>query len=165
VIFWNVAGGSDGWFSHQQDNLSRLIGGVKAAVAEKTGSAPYLVLDESWPRLDSSIAPGDADGVNDWFVPPDACSVRDWHGTKVGVSVPGFEDIPGPNSLNRLVPRNGGETLRACMSRFTSEGVFLTILEGLTNVEENAGYYRSAHPDWSHPTQYLDIVRTSMPPR
>jgi hypothetical protein len=165
-----VAGGSGGWFSHQGDgNLKRLVTRIREAVVEKTASVPFLLLDQTWTQLDTTLGPGEVDGVNNWFAPPEACSVREWHGRKFGMSVPGFAD-PESNGLNRVIPRNGGDTLRSCLSWFASEGVFLTVLEGLTDVEESAGFYRSVEQrngqqDWSYPEQYLDIVRFSMPPR
>jgi len=54
--------------------------------------------------------------------------------------------------------------LRACLTRFAQERVFLTLIEGLTNVEESAGFYRSHHPAWPYPAAYLDIVRGFVPP-
>jgi hypothetical protein len=177
VYFWSVADRADGgWYTHIQGNLKPLIGRVREAVRQTAGSDPvrqtagsdpFLVMDETWPRFDTTLVEADIEGVNDWFNPVvSGCAPpRTWNGRSYGVAVPGFKDPPPPySSFNRELPRNNGQTLWSCLDGFAEKNVFLTLLEGLTNVEESAGFYRSYDPAWAYPEQYLDIVRSFIPP-
>lgn len=156
IYFWSVAPGLG--FANHRGNLKRFLEFIRASVRGKVGAEPFIVLDQTWVSLDPTITARQAEGVNDWFNPlVSACTIREWGGKKFAVSVPGFSDS-ALSEYNRRFSRDGGKTLKDCLARIDSEKTFLTLLEGLTNVEESAGFYRSLHPDWSYPEQYLDIV-------
>ncbi len=162
IYFWSVA--EDLGYANHKGNSSKFLAWIRARVKERLGVEPFVVLDQSWVAKDPSITPAIAEGVNDWFDPKiNGCTVREWGGRRFAVSVPGFIDPPGgPPKDRRVLPRAGGKTLSACLDKIRGAGTTLTLLEGLTDAVESAGYYRSKAPDWSTPDQYLDLVRAGL---
>jgi hypothetical protein len=163
IYFWSVANGCG--YKNQQGNLAPFLRAVKASVQAQIGMTPFIVVDQSWVQLDTTITPAEADGVDNWFDPTvSAYTINNWNDLVFGVAVPGFMDNP-MSTLQRNLPRNAGQTLTNALTQIQAAGTNLTLLEGLTDVEESAGYYRSDDPDWAgNPTLYLDIVSSFTTP-
>ncbi len=70
------------------------------------------------------------------------------------MAVPGFVD---PSNPSRRIDRRDGAALHEAFDAFDAARTRVVLLEGLTDWEECAGFYRS--DAWTHREQYLDIVR------
>ena len=111
----------------------------------------HVVQARSWPDNTRAY------GKHGWFAPESGgFSVERHNGVTVGVTVPGFHDHPGAGFM-RVLDRRNGARLRENLSAIRNAGADLVLLEGLTDIEESAGYYPSAK--WSEPDLYLKIVR------
>ena len=94
IANWNAR-----FFKNQQGNASRLLSWLKSQFQAKYGTEPYIILDESWVALDTTITKDQADGKHGWFRPPPLrkpYSYVDYNGMKSGVVVPGFRDPDTP---------------------------------------------------------------------
>lgn len=111
---------------------------------------PLHIVDTSWPTIDVFAK-------HSWFSVENGYSATLHNSNMVGVTVPGFHDHPGANVM-RVLPRRKGETLRENLQKLQDAGCDLVLLEGLTDIEESAGFYPSTHPEWPTPNHYLDIV-------
>jgi hypothetical protein len=156
VAFWSLA---DAFFANQQGNASALLRDLRARFIARYGEDPLFIVDRTWILEDSTLTPTDAQGVNDWFNPPqNNFTYFTWGGARWGAAVPSYRDpdtTPGCGVACREVLRRDGETLRAALDLGLNARV--TLLEGWTNIAESAGYYRSAV--WRLPNQYINIVR------
>ena len=152
VTFWSIGPGSG--YSNQEGNLSRLLERLREAARDEHQCELFVVCDKSWPALDSTLTSEHCEGVNDWFDPPGHFSVRQWSGQAFGMAVPGFVD---PSNPARRIDRRDGAALREAFDAFDAARTRVVLLEGLTDWEECAGFYRS--DAWTYREQYLDIVR------
>ena len=176
VIMWTVDPAYG--FQNVTGNLVPLIQYLRNQCQAQFGFNPFIVVDSAWTAHDPAVGAA-VDGVHGWFTvntgnPWSLVTHTGASGTfKTGVVHPGFwKPMDG---LYR--PRNNGQTLRDGLAATSSAN--LLIMEGLTDVEENAGYYRGssicnpacgspytppAGQCWSHPNQYLNIVREAVWP-
>ncbi|MEX2383273.1 MAG: DUF5010 domain-containing protein [Thermoanaerobaculia bacterium] len=179
VIIWSVVSGLG--FSNQNGNLAPLISWLRGKCQTTFGFDPFIVVDISWIQLDPS-AGALVDGVNKWFYvasnnngPPwSKYTHNGYSGTfTTGVANGGFFSSSVSPPAYLYTPRDGGATLRSALVNMASSD--LVFIEGLTDSEENAGVYRGgsasypscndpmnqppAGQQWSHPNQYLNIVR------
>jgi len=175
VFMWSVATGLG--YTNQQGHLAGLISYLRNQCLSQLGFNPFIIVDQSWPQLDTALGSA-PDGVDNWFsVPGPSWSLRTFAGNSgsftTGVAVPGFW-VPG---ASMFIDRLGGQTLRAGLANTAGAGIVL--LEGLSNSSENAAYYRGSstcepacgkpytYPSgqcWSTPNQYLNIVRETTAP-
>ncbi len=162
VAFWTL---SSFFFQNQSGNASALLRDLRAQFMARYGEDPLFVVDTTWVSEDATIGTSEAQGVHDWFGPPDGWyTYRDWGGAQWGAAVPGFRDpdnAPGCGVACREVPRRDGDALREALA--AGSGARFVMLEGWTDVAESAGYYRSEA--WRYPSQYLNVVREHADPR
>ena len=185
VITWSVSPFFG--FHNHPNNLRQLIQYLRDQVAADFGGLKlFIVVDQSWVAEDPTVV-SVIDGVNDWFNGvagpswtsrgfPNGCTGQPPACFETAVVVPGFWHWNGGNVM--YIPRNGGQTLTdGLAATVTAE---LILLEGQTDVEENAGYYRGAMVPcpatcavhgppggqncWTRPNQYLNLVRAYSAP-
>lgn len=171
VIMWSI---DPFWgFANPTGNLTPLIQWLRSQSMSTFGFDPFIVVDYTWIQFEPGVG-SQVDGVHQWFTVDvgNAWSLYTHTGRsgtfKTGVVNPGFWS-PGDNLYR---PRNNGQTLRDGLAATSTAN--LLIMEGLTDIEENAAYYRGssicspacgspytppAGQCWSHPNQYLNIVR------
>jgi hypothetical protein len=161
VAFWSL---SSFFFQNQEGNASTLLADLRQRFEERYGEEPLFIVDTTWASEDSTLTEADAEGVNDWFGPPDNhYTYRDWGGAIWGATVPGFRDpdtLPGCGEPCREVGRQDGQALRDALD--AGRDARFILLEGWTDIAESAGYYRSS--SWRFPNQYIGVVREHADP-
>ena len=181
VFMWSVDPGL-GFSNHGNGNLRLLIEYLRAQCKARPGDSfdPFIIVDQSWLQYDPTVA-SQVDGVNNWFTPPTGWSKRSHTGYSgtftTGIIVPGFYyDRSQPNP-NMFIDRLAGSTLKTSLQNVAGSNTVL--IEGITDLEENAGLYRGsptaypacsmgderpANQQWSYPNQYLNIMREAISP-
>jgi hypothetical protein len=129
VFMWH--GGFD-WYANQR-LFGTLIDRLREATKRDFGFEPFVIVEESWRRLDPAAMP---DGLYDWFAPPEFATLTEFGGIHVGHVVPGYDctrcDPPGPR-----IERGEGSVFRAALQAVAPRAD-LVLVEGLVNVDENA---------------------------
>ena len=179
VFFWAVPEdfGPEvpAYYNHGNGNLSRLIDYIRARSMSTPGLEfnPFIVVNWGWYYFDPTVA-DHVDGIDKWF---NTSPEPNWSlfphpttGFKVGIAQPGFWYADATTTL--FTDRDNGNALRNAFANIAPADLIL--LEGFTDVPENAGFYRGAmipppscgnpiplppNQTWSHPNQYLNIVR------
>ena len=159
IFFWGCSFvGAEGSVNGK---LVYILEQVREKCMQEFGMDPVLVIDQDWLKRDHELATsGVVDGVNDWFNMEVPYTVRTFNDMTIGIGVPGFlvNDLSGGKMF--LDARQGKlmkEALRYCIGQRKSD---LVLLEGFTDVLENAAYWRS--PDktyYKFPNQRLNILR------
>ncbi len=122
-------------FYSRTNFFHELIDALRAATQRDFGVDPFIIVEESWLVLDPATR---ADAVYDWFgAASSSATVMTHNGFRVGHVVPGYDctscDPPSPYILNR----QNGDLYRAGLQAVAPESD-LVLIEGLTNVDENA---------------------------
>jgi hypothetical protein len=130
VFMWH--GGFE-WYS-RQNFFHELIDALRQSTRRDFGVDPFVIVEESWTRLDPAAR---VDAVYDWFEPHRSfATVMQWNGVRVGHVVPGYDcsrcTPPGP-----VVARQAGALYQAALEA-VAPGSDLVLIEGITNVDENA---------------------------
>lgn len=140
--------------------IDRLHEDFKATYGEEV----HICLDRAFYDRDKTVTSKVADSMNDWFntIKDDAAFSRSLRSTNkniVGVSVPGFVANDKKGS-KMFIDANHGKTLSDNLSYFIKNKATLVILEGFTDVYENASYWRSTDTKYyDFPNQRLNILR------
>jgi hypothetical protein len=129
VFMWH--GGAE-WYQNQQ-SFHTLLAELRAATRRDFNLDPFIIVEESWRRLDSAAMP---DGLYDWFAPPEFSTLTEFAGIHVGQVVPGYDcsrcDPAGP-----VIDRQDGNIFRAGLEAVAARSD-LVLVEGFVNVDENA---------------------------
>lgn len=129
VFMWH--GGFD-WYQNQR-SFGVLLDQLRAATRRDFGFEPFVIVEESWRRLDPAAMP---DGLYDWFAPPEFSTLTEFGGIHVGHVVPGYDcsrcDPAGP-----VIERQNGSVFRAALDAVGPRSD-LVLVEGFVNVDENA---------------------------
>jgi hypothetical protein len=146
VFMWH--GGFD-WYDNQR-LFGALIDRLREATRRDFGFEPFVIVEESWRRLDPAAMP---DGMYDWFAPPQFATLTEFAGIHVGQVVPGYDctrcDPPGPR-----IERDDGSVFRAGLQAVAPRAD-LVLVEGLVNVDENAHVVETT--SWGR--LYIDILK------
>ena len=146
VFMWH--GGFD-WYDNQR-LFGALVDRLRAATSREFGFEPFVIVEESWRRLDPAAMP---DGLYDWFAPPEFATLTEFGGIHVGHVVPGYDcsrcEPPGP-----VIARDDGTVFRAALQAVAPKSD-LVLIEGLVNVDENAHVVETT--TWGR--LYLNILR------
>ena len=146
VFMWH--GGIQWYVNHRV--FGELLDRLRAATQRDFGVVPFVIVEESWRRLDPDALP---DGLYDWFDPPEFATLTEFAGIHVAQVVPGYDcrpcDPPGP-----FIDRQEGAVFRAALAA-VSPRADLVLVEGLVNVDENAQIVEAV--TWGR--QYMDILR------
>ncbi|HXO29974.1 MAG TPA: DUF5010 domain-containing protein [Thermoanaerobaculia bacterium] len=177
VFLWNISHLQG--FTNLQGHLTGLIEFLRNKCMTTFGFNPFIVVDWTWINEDPAVGAA-VDGVDQWFATsPGANWSKYTHqgasGTfTTGVVNPGFWNP----RLNQFTDRANGSALRNGLANALSGNGDLLLMENLTDVEENAGYYRGAilcNPScggptppagqcWPYANLYLNIVREEVNP-
>jgi len=156
IAFWSL---SSFFFSNQRNNARMLLDDLRSKFQARYGEDPVFLLDSTWVSEDPTITTAQAYGLNDWFDPSHSnFSYHSWNGVRWGAGVPGFRDgnyYAGCGAVCREYGRRGGQSLRDYLG--SGSGAKFSLLEGWTDIAENAGYYRS--DAWDYPNQYINVLR------
>lgn len=129
VFMWH--GGLE-WYQNQR-SFGALLDQLHTATRRDFGFAPFVIVEESWRRLDPASMP---DGLYDWFAPPEFSTLTEFGGIHVGQVVPGYDcsrcDPAGP-----VIDRQNGSVFRAALDAVAPRSD-LVLVEGFVNVDENA---------------------------
>jgi hypothetical protein len=176
VFLWNISPAQG--FTNYQGRLTGLIQFLRNKCQATFGFNPFIVVDWTWINQDPAVG-ATVDGVDQWFAtsPGNNWSKYTHHGASgtftSGVVNPGFWTPP-----SQFTDRANGNALRNGLANAINGNGDLLLMEGLTDVEENAGYYRGANlcypgcggptpPSgqcWAYANQYLNIVREAVNP-
>ncbi|HWZ87930.1 MAG TPA: DUF5010 domain-containing protein, partial [Polyangiaceae bacterium] len=83
-----------GWGSggiNTQGNISKALRQAKASFKAAYGEDLFMIVNQSWPKADTTVTPAEADAVQSWFCCGDAGSFKSWNNYLIGVGVPGFQ--------------------------------------------------------------------------
>jgi hypothetical protein len=130
VFMWH--GGFE-WYA-RQNFFHALIDGLRQATRRDFGVDPFVIVEESWLRLDPAA---NVDGVFDWFEPGRSfATLMTRNGIRVGHVVPGY-DCSRCAPAGPVILRQAGKLYQAALEAVASSSD-LVLIEGITNVDENA---------------------------
>jgi hypothetical protein len=130
VFMWH---GGYVWYS-RTNFFHALIDALRAATRRDFGVDPFVIVEESWLVLDPATA---VDAIYDWFSAPVTFSTAmTYRGVRIGHVVPGY-DCSGCASPGSVIPRQDTAIYQAGLQA-VAPGADLVLIEGLTNVDENA---------------------------
>ena len=129
VFMWH---GGFVWYENQ--NFFRaLIDRLRQATKRDFGFEPFVIVEESWRRLDSAALP---DGLFDWFEPAAFATLTEFAGIHVVTWCPVYDcsrcDPPGP-----VILREDGSVFRPPCRRSRRKPTSSS-WRGWSNVDENA---------------------------
>lgn len=171
VLLWRVDLPSPAIFTNINGNLKALISFLRQKCAQEFGFNPFIIADKNWIDHESAVSQV-VDGVHNWFSAAQGISWTKYthNGPSgsftSGIVTPGFSKI----SEGLFLDREFGNRFLTGLSN-TIPSSDLVIIEGHTDVEENAGIYRGAvdvvSPSgsppigqrWLWPNQYLNDLR------
>ncbi len=147
-------------FKNASGNLSKLLSALTTSFNTRFGKSPHYLLDSTWFSADSSLT-SNAQVVaqSPWLQPTSASfAFSSYHNYVSGTLVPGYSSA----SLNlvRQAKDNYGNTVVTLVSGLAgavTSKARITLLQGFTNLDEAAGFYRSTA--WQTPNQNLNLVR------
>jgi hypothetical protein len=126
-------GGAE-WYTNQQA-FHTMIEAARAAAGRDFGVDPFVIVEESWRRLDPVFRP---DAMYDWFEPGKTfATLTEFGGVHVGHLVPGYDCRPCAIPPGPYIDRQDGELFRAGMDAIAPKSD-LILIEGFDNVDENA---------------------------
>ena len=171
VFIWSVASGLG--YTNQSGHLSGLISYLRYQCENTPGLGfnPFIVVDSSWTQLDSSVA-SNVDGVDGWYAAPSSSWSRITNNGASGTFTTGVVNAGYWVAANpsKFINRYGGYTFSTGLSN-TVNSANLVLIEGLTDIEENAAHYRGetaiASPavgapsgqTWYNANQFFNILR------
>jgi hypothetical protein len=130
VFMWH--GGFE-WYT-SQNFFHELINRLRQATRRDFGVDPFVIVEESWLRLDPATTP---DAIYDWFQPPRTfATLLQWNGVRVGHVVPGY-DCSRCDSSTPVLDRQGSAVYQAALQA-VAPSADLVLIEGFVNVDENA---------------------------
>lgn len=160
--FVNVPYG--GAFLNCKTYLKAVLDRLHADFKEAYGEEVHICVDRAFKDRDSYVAGKVADSMNSWFntIPGSETFSKSFEATnghRVGVSVPGF--VANDKSGDKMfIDANHGKTLSGNLDYFIKNRATLVILEGFSDVYENASYWRSTDTKYyDFPNQRLNILR------
>jgi hypothetical protein len=147
VFMWH--GGAE-WYT-RQNFFHAMIDALRQATRRDFGVDPYVIVEESWLRLDPATG---VDALFDWFEPRrNFATLMNRNGVRVGHLVPGY-DCSRCGGSGPVIPRQAGALYRAGLEA-VAPSADLVLIEGLDNVDENAHILETA--EWGR--WYLSITR------
>jgi hypothetical protein len=160
LFLWSVnnflnPAGENGYFKKLSPILKRLREDFKKEFAVD----PYIVVDRAFNDRDKSVDYPVVDGINDWFGMDNPATVRTVNKVPVGVAIPGFS-INDRRGNHMFVDANHGKRLIASLEKLKREKSQIILVEGFTDVYENAALWRSVDTRfYDYPNQRLNIMR------
>ena len=161
VFFWSVYFLGYDSDDYVDGKLVYILEQVRAKCMEEFGMDPMIVIDQDWLKHDRQLQQASPmDGVNDWFNMDVPYTVRTWKDLTVGIGVPGFLVNDRQPSGKMFLDANHGELLKEALRYCVGRNSDIILLEGFTDVLENAAYWRSTDETYyDFPNQRLNILR------
>lgn len=160
VYEWSI---NDFAFTDQGNgNAAKMLAYVRSHAQSEFGVNPYFIVDGSWLSQDPTVS-GQVNGSDNWFsVPGNGNSLATFNGGTYGVAVPGFRFVSG--STNMVIDPDHGQTLANNLVATVNAGARVTLVEGFTDWQENAGLMRTATGSYAdrltdYPSQMINIMR------
>lgn len=153
IYFWSINNFLTG---EHYGELRDIMVKIRADFKTTFGCEPYLIVDRAFLERDKSLYYRPyVDAVNDWFTMSNAHTIHEWYsGAKMGIGVPAFR-----KGTMFLDPRHG-DLLIESLENTIGKGAHLTMIEGFTDMFENAALFRSTDPlYYDYPNQRLNIMR------
>lgn len=153
IYFWSVNNFIQG---EHYGELRAIMVKLRNDFKESFGVEPYIIVDRAFLDRDKSLYyRPHVDAVNDWFTIANPYTVHEWYsGAKMGIGVPGFR------KGNMFLDPRHGELLIEALDKTIGAGAHLTMIEGFTDMYENAALYRSSDElYYDYPNQRLNIMR------
>ena len=172
VYMWNINGflavtyaALNGERPDCTGKLKAILDKIRADFKTTFGEDVFLCVDKAFLDRDSKIDKSTVEAANDWFVASEQAanrnsySLRSLNGVKVGVAVPGF--LTSDKSGTRMFfDSKHGQTLTEALDYMVKNSANLILLEGFTDMAENAAYWRSTDTKfYDYPNQRLNILR------
>jgi hypothetical protein len=169
ISMWTFSGGL---FSNQANNIRPLLQQISDNFQARYGMTPCFNLDSGTQGYDPSLVNSPlVCTINAWFigggpgysVTPLKNTSSVYNGKTFGGMVPAYEPGNLPNG-NPIDSSSVTDTHRDHGATFVNGFVankasVMTVVEGFTDILEDAGAYRSDTPIWDYTNQYLDILR------
>lgn len=131
---------------------------------ERYGEELHICADKAFQDRDPYVTGKVVESMNDWFVAAQNVSksytLRSVNKYNVGVACPGFwiNDKKGDKSM--FFDANHGKRLSEALDYFITYKASFVMLEGFTDMYENAAYFRSTDSVfYDYPNQRLNILR------
>jgi hypothetical protein len=156
VFFWGC-----GFVGDVPGKLLYILNKIREDCIREFNMDPLLIIDQDWPKRDYTLTPGTPaiGGVNDWFNMSIPYTVRTFNNLTVGIGVPGFlvNDLSGHKMF---LDADHGKLLWKSLDYFARRNAEIVMIEGFTDVLENAALWRSTDSVYyDFPNQRLNILR------
>jgi hypothetical protein len=159
IYLWST--NSPDFTNQGNGDSARYLSYVRGQAEAGFGENPYFVVDESWIKNDPTVAPL-VQGEDDWFGVDPSYTSQPFGGRAFGVTVPGFEEVDA--TTDTVIDPNHGAQLITGLENTVGVGDDLTLVEGFTDVGENAALWRTepapygtTHRDYAN--QDINILR------
>lgn len=160
IFFWSVNNFLDPTANNNYSGkLSKILDRIRADFQAEFGSDPFFVVDRSFYDRDRTVYYPVTDAINNWFVMNNPYTVRAHNGVTVGVAIPGFS-INDKQGNKMFVDADHGNLLDEALEALVRAGSQMILIEGFTDVRENAALWRSVDTKYyDYPNQRINIVR------
>lgn len=145
--------------------LKAILDKIRADFNATFGEDLFFCVDKAFMDRDSKVDKTVVESKNNWFVASEQTTSRHWYSLatmnniNVGVAVPGF--LTNDKSGSRMFfDAEHGKTLTTALDYMVRYKADLLLLEGFTDMAENAAYWRSTDETYyDYPNQRLNILR------
>ncbi len=139
--------------------LSPILKRLRDDFKAEFGADPFIVVDRAFQDRDRTVAHPVVDGINDWFGMDNPYTVRTVNDVTFGVAIPGFS-INDRQGNRMFVDADRGKRLSGSLEALARAGSDIVLVEGFTDVYENAALWRSTDKTYyEYPNQRLNILR------
>lgn len=142
--------------------LAKIFARIHTEFKKEFGEDVFIIIDKAFLPYDKTLTVGDYDAMHDWFsadAPKTSYTIRKANGTRIGMAVPQFRTNDLENKTREISPEHG-KTLSNALKDMQEQQCDLVFLEGLTDMLENAAYWRSTDQTYyDFPNQRLNILR------
>lgn len=156
VYFWGCS-----FVGDVPGKLAYILKRIREDCIKEFSMDPLLIIDQDWGKRDNTLtaATEAIGGINDWFNMSNPYTVHTFKDLTIGVGIPGFlvNDKIGDKMF---VDADHGRLLQKALNYFVKNRANIILLEGFTDVLENAAYWRSTDKVYyDYPNQRLNILR------
>ncbi|MBQ8522016.1 MAG: DUF5010 domain-containing protein [Bacteroides sp.] len=145
--------------------LKAILEKIRSDFQATFGEDVFFCVDRAFMDRDPQVDRNVVDSKNNWFVASEQTTNRysytltAMNNVNVGVAVPGF--LTNDKLGNRMLfDANHGKTLTDALDYMVKYKANLILLEGFTDMAENAAFWRSTDTKYyDYPNQRLNIVR------